>query len=237
VKSQFLNKMLTLFKKDVLAFFSSWMGWGTISSFFILMGVYVWVMEGNVLDYGFAELTVFFDLSPWFFLFFIPALAMPSFSEEIDRGTFQLLRSLPLTLHQILLAKIGALSFIIFCTLVPSVLFIQTIAVLGSPKNNFDSSLIWGGYIALWLLIACFILMAMLASSLSRKQPVAFILGIVLNFVCWQGAKTLGLTAFDLSVPYDRMSMGVLALSDLCYFGGFMMLVYGMIRFRLRFLI
>ena len=42
--------MFALLKKDVLAFFSSLMGWGTISSFFILMGVYVWVIDGNVLD-------------------------------------------------------------------------------------------------------------------------------------------------------------------------------------------
>ena len=83
--------MFTLLRKDVLAFFSSWMGWGTISSFFILMGIYVWVIEGNVLDFGFAELSVFFQLSPWFFMFLVPGLAMSSISEELDRGTFQLL--------------------------------------------------------------------------------------------------------------------------------------------------
>ena len=98
--------MFALLKKDVLAFFSSWMGWGTISSFFIFMGVYVWVIDGNVLDFGFAELSVFFDLSPWFFLCLVPALSMNSFSEEMDRGSFQMLRSLPLTINQILTAKV-----------------------------------------------------------------------------------------------------------------------------------
>ena len=131
--------MFALLKKDVLAFFSSWMGWGTISSFFVLMGVYVWIIDGNILDYGFAELTVFFDLSPWFFLFFVPALTMSSFSDEVDRGTFQLLRSLPISMGQILLAKLLALIFIILLTLLPSLLFVQTVAVFGFPKNNFDS--------------------------------------------------------------------------------------------------
>jgi ABC-2 type transport system permease protein len=229
--------MFTLLKKDVLAFFSSWMGWGTISSFFILMGVYVWVIDGNLLDYGFAELTVFFDLSPWFFLFFVPALSMNSFSEEIDRGTFQLLRSLPITSHQILLAKFGALAFIVVCTLLPSILFIQSIASLGLPENNYDSSLIIGGFIALFLLVLCFVAMGLFASSLSKKQPVAFIIGLGMNFVCWQGAKEVGLDFMDLSSHYNRMSMGVLSFSDLLFFVGFIILLLGAIRLRLRFLI
>jgi ABC-2 type transport system permease protein len=229
--------MFTLLKKDVLAFFSSWMGWGTISSFFILMGVYVWVIDGNVLDYGFAELTVFFDLSPWFFLFFVPALSMNSFSEEIDRGTFQLLRSLPISTNQILFAKLGALAFIVLITLFPSVIFIQTIAVLGLPTNNYDSSLIIGGCIALFLLNLCFIALGLLASSVSKKQPVAFILGLGMNFVFWQGAKELGVDFMDLSAHYNRMSMGVVSFSDLFFFAGFITLLLGVIRLRLRFLI
>ena len=229
--------MFTLLKKDVLAFFSSWMGWGTISSFFILMGVYVWVIDGNLLDYGFAELTVFFDLSPWFFLFFVPALSMNSFSEEIDRGTFQLLRSLPVTTNQILFAKLGALAFIVLITLFPSVIFIQTISVLGLPTNNYDSSLIIGGFIALFFFFLCFISLGLLASSVSKKQPVAFILGLVLNFIFWKGAQELGLDGLDLSSHYFRMSMGVLSFSDLLFFTGFITLLLGLIRVRLRLLI
>jgi ABC-2 type transport system permease protein len=226
--------MFALFKKDVLAFFSSWMGWGTISSFFVLMGVYVWVIDGNVLDYGFAELSVFFDLSPWFFLFFVPALTMSSFSDEVEKGTFQLLRSLPITLGQVLSAKLLALIFISVLTLLPSLLFVQTVAVLGFPKSNFDSSLILGGYLALFLLILCFVGFGVLASSLSRKQPVAFIQGLVLNFFFWQGAKEIGLEALDLSSHYNRLSMGLLSFSDLIFFLGFFLLLWGSIRFRLR---
>lgn len=229
--------MFTLLKKDVLAFFSSWMGWVTISSFFILMGVYVWVIDGNVLDYGYAELTVFFDLSPWFFLFFVPALSMNSFSEEMDRGTFQLLRSLPMSINHILWAKMGALVFTVLTTLLPSVIFIQTIAVLGLPTNNYDSSLILGGFIALFLLNLCFISLGLLASSVSKKQPVAFILGLVLNFIFWKGAQELGLEVLDLSSHYFRMSMGVLSFNDLLYFVGFITVLLGLIRLRLRLLI
>lgn len=225
--------MLTLIRKDVLSFFSSWMGWGTISSFFILMGIYVWVIEGNVLDYGFAELSVFFQLSPWFFMFLVPALAMNCISEELDRGTFQLLRSLPLTLGQILWAKVGSLFILILLVLLPSLLFVYVIGSLGLPQNNFDSSLIIGGYIALVLLNLCFIGLGVFASSLSKKQSVAFLLGLVLNFICWQGALELGFDVIDLSSPFHRMSVGVVNSSDVVFISGFLIILWGVIRIRL----
>jgi ABC-2 type transport system permease protein len=233
VKNQSLNSMITLLKKDVLGFFSSWLGWGTISSFFVLMGIYVWVIDGNVLDFGFAELSVFFQLSPWLFMFLVPALAMGSISEEVDRGTFQLLRSLPVSLDQILLAKTGSLAMLILIVLLPSLLFVYSIGSLGLSLNNFDNSLIVGGYIALSLLNLSFIVLGLLASSLSKKQPVAFLLGLVLNFIFWQGAKEIGWDAIDLFAPYSRMSMGLIHSSDVLFFSGFIIILLGIIRIRL----
>ena len=90
---------------------------------------------------------------------------------------------------------------------------------------------------ALFLLVLCFVAMGLLASSLSKKQPVAFILGLVLNFIFWKGAQELGLDGLDLSSHYFRMSMGVLSFSDLLFFTGFITLLLGLIRVRLRLLI
>lgn len=226
--------MFSLIKKDVISLFSSWMGWGTIASFFVLMGIYVWVIDGNLLDFGFAELTVFFDLSPWFFLCLVPALSMNSFSEEIDRATFQLLRSLPLSIDQILGAKFISLVLIVLITLLPSLLFVYTIGVLGLPKQNYDSSLIFGGFLSLILLNLCFISLGVLASSLSKKQPVAFLLGLFLNFLFWKGSQELGFEFIDLSYHYDRMSMGLISLEDLVFYGGFIAVVIGITQIRLR---
>jgi ABC-2 type transport system permease protein len=229
--------MFTLLKKDVTALFSSWMGWGIISSFFILMGIYVWVIDGNVLDFGFAELSVFFDLSPWFFLFLIPALSMNSFSEEVDQGTFQLLRSLPLSLGQIIAAKLLSLVILILITLVPSMLFVYTIGHLGLPTFNYDSSLILGGYFSLFLLNLCFISLGILASSLTKKQPVAFLIGLVFNFFFWQGANEMGVEWIDFSSHYKRMSMGLISFGDLGFYMGFITVVIGITQIRLRRLI
>jgi ABC-2 type transport system permease protein len=140
-------------------------------------------------------------------------------------------------LGQILSAKLLALIFIILLTLLPSLLFVQSVAVFGFPKSNFDSSLILGGYIALFLLILCFVGFGVLASSLTKKQPVAFILGLVLNFVFWQGARELGIDSLDLYSHYNRMSMGLLSFGDLVFFLGFFLLLMASIRIRLRLII
>jgi ABC-2 type transport system permease protein len=135
------------------------------------------------------------------------------------------------------MAKYLSLALIILITLLPSALFVQSIASLGFPMNNYDSSLIWGGFAALFLLTLCFVSLDVLASSFTNKQPVAFILGLALNFTMWQGTKELGLEAINLSSHYNRMSMGMVHFGDLLYFFGFIFALLGITRLRLRFLI
>jgi ABC-2 type transport system permease protein len=162
---------------------------------------------------------------------------MNSLSEEVDRGTFQLLRSLPISTGQILLAKTVSLITIVLITLVPSLLFVYAIGHLGLPKNNFDSSLILGGYLALILLNFSFISLGVLASSLTKKQPAAFLLGLVFNFLFWQGANELGIDIIDFSIHYQSMSRGLISFGDLLFFGGFTGVVIGVTQIRLRQLI
>jgi ABC-2 type transport system permease protein len=77
------------------------------------------------------------------------------------------------------------------------------------------------------------VFLGVLASSLSKKQPLAFIIGLVLNFIFWQGTKEIGIDVLDLSAHYSRMSMGVLSFSDLSFFFGFLLVLGGLIRIRL----
>jgi hypothetical protein len=73
-----------------------------------------------------------------------------------------------------------------------------------------------------------------LASSVSKKQPVAFLVGLVFNFLFWQGAKEIGVEWMDLSYHYSRMSMGLISTEDLVFYGGFLAVVIGITQIRLR---
>jgi ABC-2 type transport system permease protein len=175
--------MWAIIQKEFNVFFTSFIGIGLMFSFYLLIGFYTWFFQGNVLDFGFAELSVFFDLSPWFFLFFTPAICMRLFSEEFELGTFNLLQSLPISIERIIFAKILSQIFLLAIILLPTIIFIYSIGILSSPIFNIDFGIIFSAYLSLLLLIIVFVCLSALASSLSSKQALSFVLGVFLNFV------------------------------------------------------
>jgi len=74
--------MLSLLKKEINNFFGSVIGYIVIAVFLVINGLFLWVfpLEFNVLDAGYAGLDGLFILAPWVFLFLIPAITMRSFS-------------------------------------------------------------------------------------------------------------------------------------------------------------
>jgi ABC-2 type transport system permease protein len=174
-------------------------------------------------------------LNPWFFLFFIPALAMRSFAEEFELKTFDLLRSLPISLESITLGKILGLFLVIVLVLLPTLIFVYSIGELGSPVLNYDASLVVGGYISILCLCFSYISLSCLASALVEKQALAFVLGVFFNFVCWQVPQEIpSLASFSLFEHYQVISKGVLELASIVFFIGFNLLVFALMQLRLR---
>ena len=205
-----------------------------MTAFYILMGIYLWWMEGNILDYGFSEMRVFFDLSPWFFLFFIPALSMRLFAEEFEMRTFDLLRSLPIRMNSILLGKLLGAFFLVAIILIPTAVFVYSISQLGSPVGNYDASLVIGSYVGLLLLCAVFVCLSTLASALVSKQSLAFVLGLVFNFAVWQGMQEIpSLETWSVYAHYQQLSKGVIDGGSVLYFFGLCAALTGLIRLRL----
>ena len=226
--------MLAIIRKELSQFFSSFLGLGIMTAFYVLIGIYLWWLDGNILDYGFAEMQVFFDLSPWFFLFFIPAISMRSFAEEFEMRTFDLLRTLPISLNSIVLGKLFATMVLVIIILIPTAVFVYSIGQLGSPAGNFDASLIIGSYVGLVMLCSVFICLSTLASVLVSKQSLAFVIGLVFNFICWQGMQEIpALETWSVYAHYQQMSKGVIDGSSVLYFLGLGLLLSGLIRLRL----
>jgi ABC-2 type transport system permease protein len=226
--------MWAIIRKDLSQFFSSLLGLGIMTTFYVLMGIYLWWLDGNILDYGFAEMQVFFDLSPWFFLFFIPAICMRAFAEEFEMRTFDLLRTLPVSMNSIVFGKLLGTFFLVLVILIPTGIFVYSIGELGSPEGNYDASLIIGSYTALVLLCAVFICLSTLASALVSKQSLAFVLGLVLNFACWQGLQEISaMETWSVYAHYQQMSKGVIDGSSALYFVGICSVLIGLIRLRL----
>ncbi|KJD36145.1 ABC transporter permease [Tamlana sedimentorum] len=219
--------MLAILKKEINTFFASPMGYLVIAIFLVLNGLFLWLFKGefNILDYGFADLSSFFLLAPWIFIFLIPAITMRSFSEEKKQGTMELLLTKPIATTSIVLGKYFGAFILIMIALIPSLIYVCTIYQLGNPIGNLDVGSTLGSYFGLLFLIASYTAIGVFSSSLSDNQIVSFITAVFICFLFYIGfegiadfASSNTLDQFGMSIHYKSMSRGVLDTRDLIYF-------------------
>ncbi|HMV02318.1 MAG TPA: ABC transporter permease subunit, partial [Chitinophagales bacterium] len=107
--------MIAIYKKEINLFFSSIIGYLTMLVFFIVLGLNLFIFQGNIFESGYATIESFFTLAPWILIFLIPAITMRSFADEKQAGTLEFLMTKPITDTQIILGKyFAALSLWLF---------------------------------------------------------------------------------------------------------------------------
>ena len=138
--------MLALYLKELGNFFSSLIGYLTIAVFLILNGLLLWGLHSgfNILDYGFAEMSGFFFVSPYLFLLLIPAITMKMLAEEKRSGTIELLFTKPLSDFTIVFAKFLAGLTLVLLSLLPTLVYYVTIYSIAVPVGNVDSGAVFG---------------------------------------------------------------------------------------------
>ena len=224
--------MLALLKKEISSFFSSLTGYLVIIVFLLVNGLFLWVfpLQFNILESGFASIDNLFMLSPFVFLFLIPAITMRSFSDEQKAGTIEVLLTKPLSDMQIIGAKYCAGLILVFFALLPTLVYFFSVYKLGFPPGNIDLGGMWGSYLGLLFLGAGFVAIGIFASSLAENQIVAFIVAVLLCGFLYTGFEFIYALSFfgklDLFIEslgmkahYTSMSRGVIDSRDVLYFG------------------
>ena len=222
--------MWSIFKKEWSQFFGSLTGYVSIGVFLLVMGLNVFVFEGNVLESGYATLDVFFGLAPWIMILMVPAITMRSFSEEFQSGTIEMLATKPLSDTQIILGKyLAAFSLLIFA-LAPTLIYFFAIKTLSLEGAGIDSGATWGSYIGLLLLGMLFTAAGIWSSTFSNNQIVAFLAGVFLCYLVFDafyrisllsvfaGSADYIIQSFGAGAHYDAISRGVIDSRDLVYF-------------------
>lgn len=203
--------MWTLLTKEVRGFFTSITGYLVIILYLIANGLIMWVFHGNsnVLDAGYANIDPLFILSPWLFLFLVPAVTMRLFSDEKRMGTIELLLVRPISEMKIVLSKFFAGWILVVLAILPTVVYLISLAKLGNPPGNFDAGAILGSYIGLVFLAAIYTAIGVFASSLSSNQIIAFLIAVLLSFIMYAGFNELAGFAFNGSVHHFVSSLGI----------------------------
>lgn len=223
--------MRALFLKEIRSFLNSLIGYITIGIFLLFTGLLMWVFSGqeNVFMGGRATMDGLFYNAPILFLFIIPAITMRSFAEEKRTGTIELLFTKPLSDMKIILAKYFAGVFLVFFSLLPTLIYYQSVKYLGDPVGNIDTGGTWGAYIGLFLLGACFVAIGIFCSALTKNQVISFLLAIVLCSLFYVGFEFLGsydtfgslddvILKLGIMDHYTSIKRGVVDTRDLLYF-------------------
>jgi ABC-2 type transport system permease protein len=226
--------MYILFKKELKTFLNSLIGYIVITVFLVTTGLFLWVfpLDYNVLESGYANINGLFMIAPFVFLFLIPAITMRSFADERKSGTIEFLLTQPLSDLSIIMAKYLAGLVLVLFSLLPTLIYVITVYYYGLPKGNIDMGATWGSYIGLLLLSAAFVSVGVFSSSLTDNQIVSFIVAVFISMITYLGFEfiysldlfgnfDLFIRSLGINAHYTSLSRGVIDTRDIIYFLSF----------------
>lgn len=222
--------MYPIFRKEISQFFSNLTSHLAMGVFLLLMGLFLFIFpDTSIFDYGYATLDKFFELAPYILLLLVPAITMRSFSDEFKSGTWELMKTKPVSLFRIIAGKYIAALFIALLALAPTLVYVITIKVL-SINGSIDGGGIAGAYLGLIFLTACFTSIGIGCSAITSNSVIAFLLSAFICFIIYlgfgavsqipafRGGADYWIENFSADMHYRNMSRGLLEMKDLLYF-------------------
>lgn len=222
--------MYSICIKELNRFFSNLTGYIAIVLFLLVCGIYLFVLpDSSILNNNYATLDSFFAVAPWILMFLIPALTMHMLSDEFKSGTFELLKTKPLTAWQIILGKYSAVLFVMLFVMVPTLLYVLTVNELAS-QAGIDAGGLLGSYVGLFLLAAAFAAVSLCCSSFTTNAVVAFLISSFVCLLFYYGFNALSKLPFfagdidyyiemlGIDFHYRSISRGVIDTRDVVYF-------------------
>jgi len=215
-----MSNVLPIFKKELRAYFTSPVAYVVITVFLLICG---WFFSTSLFVVGQASLRNVFQIVPFVYTIFIPAITMRLIAEEKKAGTFELLTTMPVTDFEIIAGKYLAATALLLTALLFTLIYAFTVGALGEP----DVGVMVAGYLGLLLLGMGYIAIGICMSSLTENQIVAFILSAFIILVLSLIDKVLMFVPAALASIFEYLSTeyhfnniarGVLDTRDLVYY-------------------
>ncbi len=215
-----LPNVAPIYRRELQSYFNSPVAYVVIIVFLAIVG---WFFTSNLFLVNVASLRVMFDLVPLIFLFFVPAITMRLIAEEKKSGTLELLTTKPVKDVEIVLGKFFAAWTLLAVAMAPTLLYLLTLMLLGSP----DLGPVIAGYLGLLLMGGVFVALGVFASSLTENQIVAFLISFVLVLALYLADKvlmympeSLASTIEFLAIDYhfSNIARGVIDSRNVIYF-------------------
>lgn len=215
-----MQRTLSILNKEIKDYFISPIAYIVIAVFLLVTG---WLFFSTFFIYNQADLRNFFNLLPITFAFVVPAITMRLFSEEINRGSYETLLTLPVTFRDIILGKFLAGVGMVAAILIPTLAYPILISFVG----DIDWGPVIGGYAGAVLLGTAFTGIGLFASALTRNQIIAFIVGAMICFVLtvfdrmlfFFPGSLIGVASYlGAGYHFQNISKGIIDTRDIIYF-------------------
>jgi len=150
----------------------------------IIFGLFAnFLFVKDVFLVGTVSMRQFFSLIPWIGMIFIPAISMRSIAEERRLNTIEILRTLPLTEKQIIIAKFICLLIISTVGLALTIGLPVSLNIIGSSVgSNLYLPEVIVGYIGLLFYFAMGIALSIFFSEMTNSQVTAILLSSITLF-------------------------------------------------------
>lgn len=189
------------------------------------LGLGLYLAFRSLFAMSYATLRPFFDNLPWLLVVFIPAVTMKSLAEERRGRTLEWLLAQPLTETEIVLGKFVGNWLFVMITIAGTLPMAFGVLM----ASEADLGIMVAQYLGGALLAAQMIAVGVCASSITRNQITAFILGasiclglVLIGSPLVQYGLPPGMAnwAAQLSVisHFQNVARGVVDLRDLLYF-------------------
>jgi gliding-associated putative ABC transporter substrate-binding component GldG len=222
--------MWAICKKEWAHYFGSLSGYLIISFYLLVNGLLLFVLPNfNVLDFGYTSLQVYFDFAPWILILLIPAITMRSFSEEYKQGTYEILKSLPISTRSILVGKYLGVVSITILAILPTFFYAIVLNYL-SAVGGIDWGATIGAYIGLIALAAVYVAVGVYMSSVTKHTMIALLGSILISIFLYKGFDWIADLQFfqngydfyirqlGVSAHYQNLNKGAIGLADILYF-------------------
>jgi ABC-2 type transport system permease protein len=199
-------------KKEVGSYFNSPIAYIVITIFFLRLFLY-----------SEASLRGLFEMAPWAFIFFGPAIAMRLIAEEKKSGTLEILVTMPVSDWEVVFGKFLGALFLLMVGVALTGFYAITVAALGP----LDPGPVAGGYLGLLLLGATFVAIGLLASAWTSNQVVAFIVSLAICLALWllddlrgyMPGGAAGIVEYlSVASHHRNLSRGIIDFRDIVYY-------------------
>lgn len=223
-----MKPALIIMRRELAGYFATPIAYVVLVIFLVLANTLAFVF-GQLFERSQADLAPFFMFMPWLYVFLAPAISMRLWAEERRNGSIELLLTQPITLWQAVCGKFLAAWLFVGIALALTFPLWITINYLGEPDNGA----IFAAYLGCFFVAGGFLAVGSFASSITRNQVIAFLVGLVICFLLLIiGFPTVtdwvanllpqwlldGIVSLSFLTHFENITKGVLDLRDVLYY-------------------